>query len=557
MDWAVIERARQNLSKKVGREVSPDEFIDFVAKSSGYTKDYVLKRIGFDKSDSFAGDLVDAIQSGVANIPGGVAAVADFIAAGITPDVIHARAKELESVPEDQKSWADKAAEVWSFIGSGHAYQDAERLIGKEVFGMTADDYAKWNQLETTDETQQALKEVDSAEGVGILGAYLANPRAAFYRAAESLAETAPFMVAGGGLTAGAARALGAGKLATTTAGVWGAGTAATLPGQMEAAAEYNQQHGIDRVNDGQLAAAFGTSAVTGAIEAASFRIARALGGTTAEGLITKALVGTKDTTPSVSGTLNKIGAAAKGFGASTISESGAEAIQSFQETAGINYANTGDPNYNEAFNAAMHGAAVGAAMGIGAHVTEKATNPLRKDEVEIADDIVAQDSVDDAVAVANSAVSQHTQPAQTTQAESEEELDPAQFKPKSVVLREIAEQTLSDPATRKLFETGSPQDKLRIVAVTAAETKFTAKEIEAAFNSYLKEKAAESNQTFDDDDLSGGGVIVDDPEIDQILTGLGLDEVTPAATTQAQPTQNTSPQITPPVTETGKTDES
>ena len=71
MDWATIERARQNLSKKVGREVSPDELMDFVAKSSGYTKDYVLKQLGFDKSDSFAGDLVDAIQSGVAKIPSG------------------------------------------------------------------------------------------------------------------------------------------------------------------------------------------------------------------------------------------------------------------------------------------------------------------------------------------------------------------------------------------------------------------------------------------------------------------------------------------------------
>ena len=113
MDRATIERARQNFSKEVGREVSPDEFIEFVAKSSGYSKDYVLKRLGFDKSDSFVGDLGDAIQSGAAKIPSGVAAVADYIVAGITPDDIHARAKELESVPEDQKSWADKAAEVW------------------------------------------------------------------------------------------------------------------------------------------------------------------------------------------------------------------------------------------------------------------------------------------------------------------------------------------------------------------------------------------------------------------------------------------------------------
>lgn len=158
MDWATIERARQNLSKKVGREISPSEFIDFVAKSSGYSKDNVLKHLGFDKSDSFVGDLGDAIQSGVAKIPSGVAAIADFIAAGITPDDIHDRAKELESVPEDQKSWADKAAEVWSFIGSGRTYQDTERLISKEAFGMTADDYVKWNQLETTDETQKALK---------------------------------------------------------------------------------------------------------------------------------------------------------------------------------------------------------------------------------------------------------------------------------------------------------------------------------------------------------------------------------------------------------------
>ncbi len=118
MDWATIERARQNLSKKVGREVSPDEFIDFVAKSSGYSKDYVLKHLGFDKSDSFVGDLGDAIQSGVAKIPSGVAAVADFIAAGITPDVIHDRAKELESVPEDQKSWADNQGE-YRYLGLG------------------------------------------------------------------------------------------------------------------------------------------------------------------------------------------------------------------------------------------------------------------------------------------------------------------------------------------------------------------------------------------------------------------------------------------------------
>jgi len=472
MDWATIERARQNLSKKVGREVSPDEFVDFVAKSSGYSKDYVLKHLGFDKSDSFVGDLGDAIQSGVAKIPGGVAAAVDFIAAGITPDDIHARAKELESVPEEQKDWADKAAEVWSFIGSGHTYQDAERLISKEVFGMTADDYAKWNQLETTDETQQALKEVDSAEGIGILGAYLANPRAAFYRATESLAETAPLMVAGGGLTAGAARTLGAGKLATTTAGTWGAGTVATLPGQMQEVTEYNQQHGVDRVTDGQLAAVFVTSATTGAIDAASFRVARVLGGTTAEGLVAKALVGTKDTTPSVSGTLNKIGATAKGLGVSTILGSGTEAIQSFQETAGISYANTGDPNFKKAFDASMHGAAVGAAMDFGAHVAEKATNPLRKGEAEIADSILAQDSVEDAVAVANSAVSQPTQPTQTTQDETEEELNPAAFKPKSDVLREIAEQKLSNPTIKKRYETGSSRDKQRIIISAVTEAK-------------------------------------------------------------------------------------